>query len=72
MTTDPNTEWDYDKLKEGLKGLEKAKALSAITSKNARTAKYLQEAMQHTIEFIEYNMREGNVVSPTETYLTIK
>ena len=81
MTTDPNTEWDYDKLLCGIASLESERnkmKFSAALTKSEVGEEYSKlfelhaEALQHTIEFIEFNMRENGVVSPTETYLTMK
>lgn len=64
MTTDPNTEWDYEKLMHVVRQLEH--------DANRTEDKEEAEALRHGFNFIEHHMREGNVVSPTETYLTMK
>ena len=56
MTSSANDEWDYEDLRRGLATLETEKNVFAHRYKDE--ADILVRAMQHTIDFIEYNMRE--------------
>jgi len=54
MTSSANDEWNYDKLKMAVHLLDAIKV-------NAKT-KYDRESCQTGIDFIEYNMRELEIV----------
>lgn len=55
MTSSANDEWDYDKLQTGLAQLAWA---HRIILPGALAGKLQQEALKHTMDFIEYNMRK--------------
>jgi len=60
MTSSANDEWDYYALKDGLSSLEGRrreliKLLGTNTSEQVRN-------IEHTIAFIEYNMREMEII----------
>lgn len=57
MTSGANDEWDYGKLETGIKYLE----LSLRHLLHNEKAAHDVEAVKHTLEFIEYNMRELEV-----------
>lgn len=72
MTTDPHTEWDYATLMEAIAYLEcKAESLEH-NCRGYKTSRDASHVYRHAVAFIEHNMREMNVVSPAETYFTMK
>ena len=56
MTSSANDEWDYESLKTGLHFLETERKHSKIVGASQEAAQ-----LEHTIDFIEYNMREMEI-----------
>ena len=77
LTTN-ETDWDYDMLQQGVASLtEEAAAIRAhgdrSTDASHKKAAYaLSLALQHAADFIEWNIKEGEILSPLETYFTQK
>lgn len=64
MTSSANDEWDYYKLKIGISELQyEIDRLNRALEKNTSltSARVLKNNIQHTIDFIEYNMREMEI-----------
>ena len=65
MTKDYSPQdWDYEKLQAVIQMLERERR-NAFYEKDKR-------AIQHAIEFIEFNIEAGDIKSPLQTYLTEK
>ena len=64
MTAEANTKWDYNQLLKGAGALEAwvADCNEALAKRpNCRAILERRAAYQHTIAFIEYNMREMEI-----------
>jgi hypothetical protein len=66
-------DWSYDDLMRGISFLESCKdklkddplAIQSAVEWDCRS-------INHTIEFIEWNIEQGEILSPLQTYLTQK
>lgn len=77
MTAHQNTEWDYDTLQEGIAVLEararEERRLGDHAPAGEKEGHYAAwRAIRHTISFIEWNITEGEILSPLQSYLTQK
>lgn len=71
MPAHENTQWDYDMLQQGIAKLEWACKTTAVNDGTAHGEAHA-DALRHTIAFIEWNMEQGDILSPLQTYLTQK
>lgn len=60
MTSSANDDWDYEKLKNGIRQLE---WLRCTVKDKGWVGQQQEAAYRHTIDFIEYNMRELEITA---------
>ena len=65
--TDTDWDWDYDLLQEGVAALEREARICNAANDHPR-----REAMMHAAAFIEYHVREGEILSPLQNYIINK
>ena len=82
MTTDPNTEWDHHQLSKAAVELRRLAriedeligkvpaGLFGVEERGWRSDD--RDAYNHAADFIEYNMREMNVLPDSQHYLQMK
>lgn len=62
MTSSANDEWNHFDLKTGIEELEKRIRQLKRLSTNAWETEQVVKQLRHTIDFIEYNMREMEII----------
>ena len=65
MTRDYNSaDWDWEKLQRGIRSLEWSRYNAGSDER--------KDALQHTIDFLDYHIEQGDIKSPERIYMEDK